>query len=237
MVKSKKEQFEQEFKEYFLDICNVNLTINSSWKEIIIKAKEIYSKYFKKKFSYGEENTIIYCLKLMTEKVDKDYLDSLGKQKFEKRIKELWLSGKRQLMFHKDWLDTSRLNNILDIYRFKAGTYEFNRLMKTWIELGIYKYRDSLLVDSSYKEVWELLKDYPKSIWLKSDYFMNKVEYYVADALDYCTPPQSEVFEIFRKEVFKEIPITRPLINPPPRIITQEEINKEFREQLDKIKI
>ena len=180
-------------------------------------------------------------MRVLIEQTDNKFLEDIGYKKFENRITDMFISFRQQVHNHcrvPDFLYSYHYEEFHIIRNKLIGTYEFERYMKSWIEIGYLKYRDNLIVGTNYYELWKMIKTFPRATFLKSKYFITQVENYVADCIDVLTIPQKELYELFRDEVFKVKPITREwVLNSDVKVPTIGEINKEFREKLDKIKI
>lgn len=238
---TKQEQYNDYMKNLIKEQCNNNLTFKCTWLDMEKLYKENWNKFFKKKYKQDVVIIFVKSMKVLIEQANTNFLEDIGYKKFENRITNMFASFKQQVY------NSCKVPDFLDSYHYKEfhiirnkliGTYEFEIYMKSWIEIGYLKYRDNLIVGSNYYELWEMLKTFPRHTFLKSQYFMNKVELYVADCIDVLTIPQKELYELFRDEVFKVKPITREwILNSDVKVPTIEEINKEFREKLDRIKI
>lgn len=237
---TKQEQYNKYMQEVIKEHCNNNLTFKCTWVDIERLYKENWSRFFKKK--YNMSCTLIFAnsVNILIEQADNNLLDSMGYKKFENRVTDMFNSYKYQKRSYElgDFLNSYYYKQFHKIRNKKIGTYDFDKIMQTWVELGLLKYEKGLLVNNSYEEMWELIKEYPRNIFLKSKYFITQVENYVADCWYTITTPQKELYELFRDEVFKAKPITREwVLNSDIKVPTIEGINKEFREKLDKIKI
>lgn len=237
---TKQEQYNKYMQEVIKEHCNSNLSFKCTWTEIERLYKENWSRFFKKK--YNMSCTLIFAnsVNILIEQVDNNLLDSMGYKKFENRVTDMFNSYKYQKWSYElgDFLNSYYYKQFHKIRNKKIGTYDFDKIMQTWVELGLLKYEKGLLVNNSYEEMWELIKEYPRNIFLKSKYFITQVENYVADCWYTITTPQKELYELFRDEVFKVKPITREwVLNSDVKVPTIEDINKEFKEKLEKIKI
>lgn len=241
MALTKLEQYNDYVKTLVKEQCNNNLTFKCNWSDIEKIYKEHWNKFFKKKYNQDGVLIFVKSMRTLIEQADNNFLENIGYKRFENRITDMFKSYRQQVCTYcrvPDFLDSYSYKEFHIIRNKLIGTYEFERYMKSWIEIGYLKYRDNLLVDSSYCEVWEVLKTFPRHTFLKSKYFMNQVELYVAECIDVLTTPQKELYELFRNDVFQQKPITKEwVLNSEVKVPTIEEINKEFREKLDKIKI
>ena len=241
MVKTKQEQYNKCMIELIKEQCNNNLTFKCTWLDINRLYKENWNKFFKKK--YNQEGVFIFIksIRVLIKQVDKNLLETMSYKKFENRITDMFRSFREQMCTYyriPDFLDNYYYQDFNKIRNIIIGTYDFDKIMQTWVELGLLKYEKELLVNNSYEEMWALIKEYPRNIFLKSKYFITQVENYVADCWYTITTPQKELYELFRNEVFKAKPITRVwVLNSDVKVPTIEEINKEFKEKLNKIKI
>lgn len=242
MALTKQEQYDSFMKELVKEYCNNNLTFKCTWLDIEKLYKENWNKFFKKK--YNQDGVIIFVnsMKILIEYTDNKFLEDIGYKKFEARITDMFKSFTSQLTIYygyiADFLDSYWYKEFHIIRNKLIGTYEFERYMKSWIEIGYLKYRDNLIVGTNYYELWQMIKTFPRATFLKSKYFITQVELYVADCIDVLTIPQKELYELFRDDVFQQKPITREwVLNSDVKVPTIEEINKEFKEKLDRIKI
>lgn len=241
MVLTKQEQYNNYIKTLVKEQCNNNLTFKCTWLDIENIYKEHWNKFFKKK--YNQEGVLIFVksMRVLIEQTDNKFLEDIGYKKFENRITDMFISFRQQVYNHyivPDFLDSYYYKEFHIIRNKLIGTYEFERYMKSWIEIGYLKYRDNLIVGTNYYELWEIIKTFPRATFLKSKYFITQVENYVSDCIDVITIPQKELYELFRDEVFQQKPITREwVLNSDIKVPTIEEINKEFKEKLDRIKI
>lgn len=241
MALTKQEQYDNFIKTLVKEKCNNNLTFKCTWLDIEKMYREHWNKFFKKKYNQDVVIIFVKSMRVLIEQTDNKFLEDIGYKKFENRITDMFKSFRQQVYTY------CRVSDFLDSYHYKEfhiirnkliGTYEFERYMKSWIEIGYLKYRDNLIVGSNYYELWEMIKTFPRHTFLKSQYFMNQVELYVAECIDVLTVPQKELYELFRDEVFKVKPITREwILNSDVKVPTIEDINKEFKEKLNKIKI
>lgn len=188
--------------------------------------QEQYNDYMKNLIKEQCNNNLTFkCTWSDIERLYKENWDKFFKKKYNQE-------GVLNFLDNYYYQDFNKIRNII------IGTYDFDKIMQTWVELGLLKYEKGLLVNNSYEEMWELIKEYPRNMFLKSKYFITQVENYVADCWNVITTPQKELYELFRDEVFKVKPITREwVLNSEVKVPTIEEINKEFREKLDRIKI
>lgn len=238
---TKLEQYNKYMQELIKEQCNNNLTFKCTWSDIEKLYKENWNKFFKKK--YNQEGVLIFVksMRVLITQANKTLLENMGYKKFENRIVYMFNSFRQQVYTYyrvPDFLDNYYYQDFNKIRNIIIGTYDFDKIMQTWVELGLLKYEKGLLVNNSYEEMWELIKEYPRNMFLKSKYFITQVENYVADCWYTITIPQKELYELFRYEVFKVKPITRELVlNSDVKVPTIDEINKEFREKLDRIKI
>lgn len=238
---TKQEQYNDYMKNLIKEQCNNNLTFKCTWSDIEKLYKENWNKFFKKK--YNQEGVLIFVksMRVLITQANKILLENMGYKKFEDRIIDMFRSFRLQLYTYfriPDFLDNYYYQDFNKIRNIIIGTYDFDKIMQTWVELGLLKYEQGLLVNNSYEEMWELIKEYPRNVFLKSKYFITQVENYVADCWYTITIPQKELYELFRDEVFKAKPITRELaLNSDVKIPTIEDTNREFKEKLDKIKI
>ena len=242
MALTKQEQYDNYMKTLIKEQCNNNLTFKYTWLDLGKLYKENWNKFFKKKYNMDAILIFAKSMRVLIEQADTKFLETIGYKKFEDRITDMFKSFIQQLNTYYGYI-----GDFLPIYYYKKfheqrnkliGTYEFDRYMKSWIEIGYLKYRDNLIVGSNYYELWEMLKTFPRHTFLKSQYFMNQVELYIAECIDVLTIPQKELYELFRDEVFKVKPITREwVLNSDVKVPTIEDINKEFKEKLNKIKI
>lgn len=238
---SKQEQYDKCMRELIKEQCNNNLTFKCTWLDIEKLYKENWDKFFKKK--YKQEGILIFVksMKVLITQANKTLLENMGYKKFENRITDMYNSFKQQVYtFYKvpDFLGTKLYIDLHDLRNKIIGIYDFERIMKSWIEIGYLKYRENLIVGSIYYELWMTIKTFPKSMFLKSRYFIIQVEEYISNCWSVITTPQKELYELFRNDVFQQKPITREwILNSDVKLPTVEEINKEFREKLDKIKI
>lgn len=238
---TKQEQYNKCMQELIKEQCNNNLTFKCTWLDIEKLYKENWDKFFKKKYKQDVVIIFVKSMKVLIEQANTNFLENMGYKKFENRITDMFASFKQQVCKHcrvPDFLDSYHYKEFHIIRNKLIGTYEFDKIMQTWVELGLLKYEKGLLVNNSYEEMWELIKEYPRNMFLKSKYFITQIENYVAECIDVLTIPQKELYELFRDEVFKAKPITREwVLNSDVKVPTIEEINKEFREKLDRIKI
>lgn len=238
---TKQEQYDKYMKELIKEQCNNNLTFKCTWLDIEKLYKENWDKFFKKKYNQEGVHIFVKSMRVLIDQADKILLETMGYKKFENRITDMFNSFRQQMYTYyriDDFLDNYYYQDFNKIRNIIIGTYDFDKIMQTWVELGLLKYEKGLLVNNSYEEMWELIKEYPRNIFLKSKYFITQVENYVADCWYTITTPQKELYELFRDEVFKAKPITREwILNPNIKVLTLEEINKEFKEKLNKIKI
>ena len=238
---TKQEQYNKCMQELIKEQCNNNLTFKCTWLDIEKLYKENWDKFFKKKYKQDVVIIFVKSMKVLIEQVDKTLLENMGYKKFENRIVYMFNSFRQQVYTYyrvPDFLDNYYYQDFNKIRNIIIGTYDFDKIMQTWVELGLLKYEKGLLVNNSYEEMWELIKEYPRNMFLKSKYFITQIENYVAECIDVLTIPQKELYELFRDEVFKAKPITREwVLNSDVKVPTIEEINKEFREKLDRIKI
>ena len=238
---TKQEQYNKYMQEVIKEHCNNNLTFKCTWVDIERLYKENWNKFFKKK--YNQEGVLIFVksMRVLITQANKTLLENMGYKNFEKRITDMFRSFREQVYTYyrvPDFLDNYYYLDFNKIRNVIIGTYDFDKIMQTWIELGLLKYEKGLLVNNSYEEMWELIKEYPRNMFLKSKYFITQVENYVADCWYTITIPQKELYELFRDEVFKAKPITREwILNFDVKVPTIEDINKEFKEKLNKIKI
>nr|DAX46474.1 MAG TPA: hypothetical protein [Ackermannviridae sp.] len=238
---TKQEHYNKFMKELIKEQCNNNLTFKCTWLDIERLYKENLNKFFKKK--YNQEDVLIFVksMKVLIEQSNNKFLEDIGYKKFENRITDMFKSFRQQMYTYckvPDFLDSYHYKEFHIIRNKLIGTYEFERYMKSWIEIGYLKYRDNLIVGNNYYELWEIIKTFPRATFLKSKYFITQVELYVADCIDVLTIPQKELYELFRDDVFQQKPITREwVLNSDVKVPTIEEINKEFKEKLDRIKI
>lgn len=238
---TKLEQYDKYMQELIKEQCNNNLTFKCTWSDIEKLYKENWNKFFKKK--YNQEGVLIFVksMRVLITQANKTLLENMGYKNFEKRITDMFNSFKQQVCNHcrvPDFLDSYHYKEFHIIRNKLIGTYEFERYMKSWIEIGYLKYIDNLIVGNNYYELWEIIKTFPRATFLKSKYFITQVELYVADCIDVLTIPQKELYELFRDDVFQQKPITREwVLNSDVKVPTIEEINKEFKEKLDRIKI
>jgi hypothetical protein len=241
LVLTKQEQYNNYIKTLVKEQCNNNLTFKCTWLDIENIYKEHWNKFFKKK--YNQEGVLIFVksMRVLIEQSNNRFLEDMGYKKFENRITDMFISFRQQVHNHckvPDFLDSYFYKEFHIIRNKLIGTYEFERYMKSWIEIGYLKYRDNLIVGSNYYELWEIIKTFPRTTFLKSKYFMNQVELYVAECLDVLTIPQKELYELFRDEVFQQKPMIREwVLDSEVKVPTIEDINKEFKEKLNKIKI
>lgn len=238
----KQEQYDNYMKTVIKEQCNNNLTFKCTWLDLEKLYKENWNNFFKKKYNMSAIPIFVKSMRVLIEQADTKFLETIGYKKFENRITDMFKSFTSQLTIYygyiADFLDSYRYKEFHSIRNKLIGVYEFDRYMKSWIEIGYLKYRDNLIVGSNYYELWEVLKTFPRHTFLKSKYFMNQVELYVAECIDVPTTPQKELYELFRNDVFQQKPITREwVLNSNIKVPTIEEINKEFREKLDRIKI
>lgn len=241
MALTKQEQYDNYMKTLIKEQCNNNLTFKCTWLDLEKLYKEYWNKVFKKKYNMSAILIFVKSMRVLIEQADNKFLENIGYKKFEARITDMFKSFRQQVYNHyrvPDFLDSYHYKEFHIIRNKLIGTYEFERYMKSWIEIGYLKYRDNLIVGSNYYELWQMIKTFPRHTFLKSQYFMNQVELYVADCIDVLTTPQKELYELFRDEVFQQKPITREwVLNSDVKAPTIEEINKEFKEKLNKIKI
>ena len=242
MVQTKQEQYDDYMKNLIKEQCNNNLTFKCNWLDIEKLYKENWNKFFKKK--YNQDGVLIFSKSMGTliEQADNNFLENIGYKRFENIITDLFKNFTKELGYDygyiADFLPNHYYKKLHEQRNKIIGTYEFERYMKSWIEIGYLKYRDNLIVGSNYYELWQMIKTFPRHTFVKSQYFMNQVELYVAECIDVLTIPQKELYELFRDEVFKVKPITREwVLNSEVKVPTIDEINKEFREKLDRIKI
>ncbi|QBJ04104.1 hypothetical protein [Fusobacterium phage Fnu1] len=238
---TKQEQYNKFMEELIKEQCNNNLTFKCTWLDIERLYKENWTKFFKKKYNQYGELIFVKSMKILIEQSNNKFLEDIGYKKFEDRITDMFISFRLQMYTYyriPDFLNSYHYKEFHIIRNKLIGTYEFERYMKSWVEIGYLKYRDNLIVGSNYYELWQMIKTFPRHTFLKSQYFMNQVELYVADCIDVLTTPQKELYELFRDEVFQQKPITREwVLNSDVKVPTVEEINKEFKEKLNKIKI
>ena len=238
---TKLEQYNKYMQELIKEQCNNNLTFKCTWSDIEKLYKENWNKFFKKK--YNQEGVLIFVksMRVLITQANKTLLENMGYKNFEKRITDMFRSFREQVYTYyrvPDFLDNYYYQDFNKIRNIIIGTHDFDKIMQTWVELGLLKYEKGLLVNTSYEEMWELIKEYPRNIFLKSKYFITQVENYAADCWYVITIPQKELYELFRDEVFKAKPITREwILNSDIKVPTIEEINREFKEKLNKIKI
>lgn len=238
---TKLEQYNKYMQELIKEQCNNNLSFKCTWSDIEKLYKENWNKFFKKK--YNQEGVLIFVksMRVLITQANKTLLENMGYKNFEKRITDMFNNFRQQVYTYyrvPDFLDNYYYLDFNKIRNIIIGTYDFDKIMQTWVELGLLKYEKGLLVNNSYEEMWELIKEYPRNMFLKSKYFITQVENYVADCWDVITIPQKELYELFRDEVFKAKPITREwVLNSDIKVPTIEEINREFKEKLDRIKI
>lgn len=238
---TKLEQYDKYMQELIKEQCNNNLTFKCTWSDIEKLYKENWNKFFKKKYNQEEVLIFVKSMRVLITQANKTLLENMGYKNFEKRITDMFRSFREQVYTYyrvPDFLDNYYYLDFNKIRNVIIGTYDFDKIMQTWIELGLLKYEKGLLVNNSYEEMWELIKEYPRNMFLKSKYFITQVENYVADCWYTITIPQKELYELFRDEVFKAKPITREwILNFDVKVPTIEDINKEFKEKLNKIKI
>jgi len=238
---TKLEQYDKYMQELIKEQCNNNLSFKCTWLDINRLYRENWNKFFKKK--YNQEGVLIFVksMRVLITQANKTLLENMCYKNFEKRITDMFRSFREQVYTYyrvPDFLDNYYYLDFNKIRNVIIGTYDFDKIMQTWVELGLLKYEKGLLVNNSYEEMWELIKEYPRNMFLKSKYFITQVENYVADCWDVITIPQKELYELFRDEVFKAKPITREwILNSDVKVPTIEDINKEFKEKLNKIKI
>lgn len=238
---TKQEQYDKFMKKLVKEYCNNNLTFKCTWLDLEKLYKENWDKFFKKKYKQDVVIIFVKSMEVLIEQANTKFLEDIGYKKFENRITDMFASFKQQVCNHcrvPDFLYSYHYKEFHIIRNKLIGTYEFERYMKSWVEIGYLKYRDNLIVGTNYYELWEMIKTFPRATFLKSKYFITQVENYVADCIDVITIPQKELYELFRDEVFQQKPITREwVLNSDIKVPTIEEINKEFKEKLNKIKI